>query len=430
VNAAAASSDDADKLNEAARARLDVNDYAGAEPLALKATQLDPKAPYAWNNLGLAYMGEGRDLDKAEEAFHKQIEINAYDEYAYNNLGQLLRRLNRNDEAVAAFRKQIENVPLDKWAHKNLGATLMAMNKGSEAVLELEKAAQITPDDLQLKLVLAELYKSLGEKDKANAILAKLPSGMAPTFSNTDLYNTVISEDKDAETSLADAHRNLQLMEENFSYNEAGDRGSGTANAVPALWATMGWAYFRQNHLEDAERYLNAAWTMSQSAAIALRLGQVYEMENKKAIAIRTYTEAEAAEGNREGNRERLEKLVPRGSDIHAAGFSAGSSLTQRRTVLLDKKPSKAGSANLLLVFAGTPYPEKIIFTEGTPSIVDRFESAMKAQKFPILFPDSNPQHVVRAALIYCGMAGCSLVLVPPSAKRSSTEIPSLTHQR
>jgi tetratricopeptide (TPR) repeat protein len=430
VNANTLDENDAVKLNEAARARLDVKDYTGAEQFALKATQLDPKSPYAWNNLGLAYMGAERHLDKAEEAFRKQIEINAYDEYAYNNLGQMLRKLHRDDEAVVAFRKQIEIVPLDKWAHKNLGIALLAMNKKSEAITELEKAAQITPDDVQLKVMLAELYKSVGEKDKAQGMLAKLPPNFGAGFADSDLYNAVITDDKDPEASLHQAREDLQHTEENFPYNEAGDRGSGTANAVPALWATMGWAYFRQNHLQEAERYLKAAWTMSQSASIALRLGQVYEKENKKTTAIRTYAEGMAAEGSRAGIRENLQRLATHASEVDAAAADARSRLTQSRTVVLDRKPAKSASASLLLVFAGTQQPEKVIFTEGNPDVVSRYSSTMKAQKFPILYPDEAPQHIVRAGIIYCGIAGCSVVLVPPSAKRSSTEIPSLARQR
>jgi hypothetical protein len=84
----------------------------------------------------------------------------------------------------------------------------------------------------------------------------------------------------------------------------------------------------------------------------------------------------------------------------------------------------------LLLVFAGTQQPEKVIFTEGNPDVVSRYESTMKAQKFPVLYPDETPQHIVRAGIIYCGIVGCSIVLIPPSAKRSSTEIPSLARQR
>jgi len=430
VDAATESSTDAVKLNQAAQARLDVNDYKGAEQFALKAVQADPQSPYAWNNLGLAYLGEGNQLDKAESAFRKQIEINPYDEYAYNNLGRLLRRLNRSDEAVAAFRKQIEIVPLDKWAHKNLGMTLLVMKKYGDAIAELEKAAQITPDDAQLKFSLAAAYQISGDKQKADALLAKLPSPTRSAFPGSDLYNVAISDDEDPEAALQEARQGLQRMEDSFKYNEAGDRGNGTANAVSASWAAMGWAYFRENQLDNAERYLNAAWVMSQSAAVARRLGQVYEKQNKKSLAVRTYTEAMSAEGSREGVRESLLRLVGDSRKADAMTATARANLSASRTVTLTRKAAKSGSASLLLIFSHSQSPDKVVFTEGMPALVDRYEAAVKAQKFPILYPDDTPQHIVRAGLMYCGAAGCSLVLVPPSARQSSTEIPALARHR
>ena len=48
--------------------------------------KLDPKYKTAWDNLGRAYMALGK-ADEAVSAFQKQIEINPYDEFAYNNLG-------------------------------------------------------------------------------------------------------------------------------------------------------------------------------------------------------------------------------------------------------------------------------------------------------------------------------------------------------
>jgi hypothetical protein len=108
----------------------------------------------------------------------------------------------------------------------------------------------------------------------------------------------------------------------------------------------------------------------------------------------------------------------------------ARASLSTARTVVLNRRPVKSSSASLLLVFSKGQSPEKVVFTEGMPEIVDRYEPVIKSRKFPTLYPDDTPQHVVRSALIYCGATGCSVVLVPPSARQSSTEIPALARQR
>lgn len=97
---------DAESLNNAARAKLDAKDYAGARDMAQKATEKDPKSAYAWNTLGMAYIDLGEPVN-AEKALRKQVEVNPYDEYAWNNLGRALRdEGGRDDEAIAAFRSR------------------------------------------------------------------------------------------------------------------------------------------------------------------------------------------------------------------------------------------------------------------------------------------------------------------------------------
>ncbi len=58
-----------------------------------------------------------RQNDDAIAALKKQIEINPYDEYAYNALGRAYWQERKYDDAVTAFNKQIELNPLDKFAH-------------------------------------------------------------------------------------------------------------------------------------------------------------------------------------------------------------------------------------------------------------------------------------------------------------------------
>lgn len=428
VEGVTADSTDAVKLDDAAEARLNVNDYKGAEEFALKAVKADPKSQYAWNNLGRAYLGEGDQLDKAEQAFRKQIEINAYDEYAYNNLGQTLRREHRTDEAIAAFRKQIEIVPLDKWAHKNLGNTLFTLKKYAESIPELEKALQITPDDTQIKISLAMAYKNTGEKDKSQAIFSTLQGKNLPS-PGFDFYKALDSAG-DPEEMGSTAHKALQGVETSFQLNEAADRGSVTAATVAALWAKIGSDYLGKNDLENAERYLSAAWIMSQSAFIARRLAQVYEKENKKALAISTDAEGAVGEGNREGLRDDLTRLVGDSTKADAMIAASRAKLSREGTVILNKRPAKSGSANLLLVFANSPKPEKVTFTEGMPALVDRYESEIKSKDFPIKYPDDVPQHIVRAGVLYCGTSGCSVVLVPPSSHPSISFPATAVHQQ
>ena len=97
-----------------------------------------------------------RQDDQAIAAFQKQIEVNPYDEFAYNNLGRVYWNERKYDDAVKAFNKQLENNPLDKFAHANLGAMYAEWHKYDLAVAELEKAASLTPDSPDLQVSLGE----------------------------------------------------------------------------------------------------------------------------------------------------------------------------------------------------------------------------------------------------------------------------------
>ena len=53
-------------------------------------------------------------------------------------------------------------------------------------------------------------------------------------------------------------------------------------NVLGMTWDTLGWAYFRGGELDKAEKFINAAWVLLQSAVVADHLGQVYQKQGKK----------------------------------------------------------------------------------------------------------------------------------------------------
>src|SRR4029077_11354244 len=158
----------ADDLVDSGRAARASGNFPVAIALLKRATEVDPKNKFAWNNLGLAYLAT-RENESAVTALKKQIEINPYDEFAYNNLGRAYWQERKYDDAVTAFHKQLELNPLDKFAHANLGAMYAEWHKYDEAAPELEKAASLTPDSPDLQVSLGDAYLNLGQDDKALA---------------------------------------------------------------------------------------------------------------------------------------------------------------------------------------------------------------------------------------------------------------------
>src|ERR1700687_26493 len=407
---------DPEKLNDAALARLDIMDYSGAAKLAERAAALDPHSPNAWNNLGRSYLGL-RQPDNAEAAFRKQIEVNPYDQYAYNNLGRALRDQNRNEEAIAAFRKQIDLVPLDKWAHKNLGDLLLKLNKSIDAVPELEKALQITPDDMEVSALLAEAYSKSGNQDKAKTLIPTLMAKRSTVASGLfrDPYSAPFSETGDPKEALYSAIAGLDKLEQVIQENDEPESVAGFTSIISVSWARVGLSHLRMGQIDEAERYLKAAWETSQSSSIGTHLGEVYEKEGKKALAAQTYAEAMAAGGDKEEIQKRLATLVTDESKLKSMIAKAGGDLSQRRTLILNKIAQKSESTSVFLVFVNSQQPSEVVFSAGETAFTDQYEKILKQQKFPTYFPDEHTQHIVREGTLYCGVVGCSVVLMLPS---------------
>src|SRR5579863_1296002 len=238
----------ADDLVESARAAADNGNLPVAEALLKRATEVDPKNKYAWNNLGLIYLQTRQD-DQAIAAFQKQIEVNPYDEYAYNNLGRVYWNDRKYDEAVKAFSKQLENNPLDKFAHANLGAMYEEWHKYDLAAPELEKAASLTPDSAELQVSLGDAYLNLGQDEKALAAFDHaVELNATPLVWNNIAYQLSLKKahlDKaqqyaeSAVSATAAALRNVSL--DRLTRNDL--------SLVPSLiayWDTLGWVHFAE----------------------------------------------------------------------------------------------------------------------------------------------------------------------------------------
>jgi len=98
---------------------------------------------------------------------HNQQELQTY----YNNLGGILGRNGKIDDAMAAYQKSAElDPPNAAQAYRNAGITLYNVGKMKEAVEPLKKATELDPKSAQAwyllgaALVGAMEYKQKGDK--------------------------------------------------------------------------------------------------------------------------------------------------------------------------------------------------------------------------------------------------------------------------
>lgn len=151
----------------------------------IQATELDPKNPEAFFQLGVALAERERmreeerrvsgnlpsdEIKKKElssrETFEKAIALyrdrvkeTPTDHSSFFNLGRALNRLDRDSEAESAYREALKLSPETNDYRIKLGETLMKLAKWGEAVSVLRRAAELDPDnfDLSEKIESAEL---------------------------------------------------------------------------------------------------------------------------------------------------------------------------------------------------------------------------------------------------------------------------------
>jgi tetratricopeptide (TPR) repeat protein len=158
-------------------ARLDYDAqrfHAGSAKLQ-KAIELNPRFARAYDNLGLCLEGLGQ-YDEAIRSYQKAVEINrelaAPSGWPALNLGILLAKLGRLDEAEGYLNESLRANPNLAQTHYQLGVVLEKKNRVERAVQELEKAAALDSSYSEPHYALGRIYRQLGQREKAQAAFA------------------------------------------------------------------------------------------------------------------------------------------------------------------------------------------------------------------------------------------------------------------
>jgi tetratricopeptide (TPR) repeat protein len=151
----------------------DLSDKAVAELEAAQkaASEKDPNQHLLWATLGEAYDVAGRN-EEAAQAYQQAINAKPDDPGYYNNLGNVLARAGKIDEARAAYTKSAELDPTKAaTAWRNFGISLYNANRLGDAIEPLQKSAELDPKSAQTwyllgaSLVYKMTVKKVGDKD-------------------------------------------------------------------------------------------------------------------------------------------------------------------------------------------------------------------------------------------------------------------------
>jgi tetratricopeptide (TPR) repeat protein len=419
----------ADDLVDSARAAAENGNFPVAIVLLKRATEVDPKNKFAWNNLGLIYL-QMRESDQAIAAFQKQIEVNPYDEFAYNNLGRVYWNDRKYDEAVKAFSKQLENNPLDKFAHANLGQMYAEWHKYDLAAAELEKAVAVTPDSApgsaELQVSLGDAYLNLGQDDKALSTFDHaVELSASPLVWNNIAYQLSLKNShldraqqyaESAVSATAAALRNIEL-------DRLSNKDLLLVPNVIAYWDTLGWVLFSEGNLSKAEKYVAAAWSLGHHGEVGDHLGQIYQKQGQKDRALRTYALSMNGLRPTPETRGRLASLA--GGDAKVDSTIAHYKDELQRLITIDLgKAKQTSNADFFILISGgggtTAKVDSVKFVSGDEKLKS-YSEALKTADYHLTFPDDTPVKVFRRGTLSCAVATgkCEFVLILPDDVRS-----------
>ena len=160
--------DHADVLNHLGVLRHQRGDFAQALALLQRAAEIAPAAAGVWNNLGNVLLRLERVAD-AEQAFRRSIALEDNPQ-AQANLSRALRRRRAWVDSEAACRRAIELAPDfgDGW--HNLSLALLGQGRVPEGIQAASKALTLLPPHKRRRDSYARALVLLGETRQAAAV--------------------------------------------------------------------------------------------------------------------------------------------------------------------------------------------------------------------------------------------------------------------
>jgi Tetratricopeptide repeat/Cytochrome c554 and c-prime len=142
-------------------------DLKGAQVAFQKVTEVDPKNPDGWVNIGRAAVQEG-DMERARGVLEKALSLSPELARAHFFYAKVLRADGNYQAAADHLRKVIAQYPRDRVALNDLGRILFLQRKYKHAVQVLQQVLAVDPEDLQAHYNLMLCYNGLGDEKQGH----------------------------------------------------------------------------------------------------------------------------------------------------------------------------------------------------------------------------------------------------------------------
>jgi TolB-like protein/Tfp pilus assembly protein PilF len=141
---------------------------------------------HQWYGEMLALSGK---FDAGIAETKRALELDPFSPIANSSYATVLYRARKYDEALTQFRKTLELFPDHVPGYVHMGMMYIAMNRLADAITTLEKASSLTHEAPTVLSLLGCAYGRAGEREKAEAILARvLPAGQSSPMLPASVY--------------------------------------------------------------------------------------------------------------------------------------------------------------------------------------------------------------------------------------------------
>jgi protein O-mannosyl-transferase len=250
-------------------------DYHEALANVQASLQLNPANEAAHNNLGVILQRQGRHEEAARE-HAEAIRLKPAYADAISNLGVDLAALGRIDEAMARYNEALRIKPLSAGAHQNIGLALQDLGRFDEAIAHFREALRIDPD------------------------YADAHDGLGTTLRRQGRPEEAIAEYREAvrlKPRFGEAHNNLGTAL--FSLNRFDEAAAALETAIRLLPGAgmphdnLGRVRQRQNRRDDAlAEFQEAVRLQPTYGAAHVHLAEVLHDSGKLPEALAEYKEA------------------------------------------------------------------------------------------------------------------------------------------
>jgi tetratricopeptide (TPR) repeat protein len=429
-------SSEAIRLEREGREQVAKHDVKGGVSLLQQAIAVDPKFSRAWVMLALSLLSDNQ-YEAGIEAFHKTVALEPRRATIPKALGFTLMSKAKFEEAIPVWQDFMKAYPDDVDGPTNLASCLSNLRREAQAAAVLEAAVKIKPDQAGLRFQLASVYLRADDRGKALESYRKLGEiDKEATFLNDAAYE-MANADIDLPLALEYAKKAVRAANADsakISLDELREEDLNKLFRLAANWDTLGWVHERMTNLEEAERFLQASWKLTQGGAVAGHLCHLYKRIHRNNAAIQmcrvtTYLIPPLRRPDGDSGmlaaeaQENLKQLT--GAQIKPAiSIDESNFLARERNFRLPRFLAGTESAEFFVLLATdaksqTFKVEDVKFISGSDKMKLQGKQ-LKSIDFKVTSPGEGPARFVRRGILGCYQySGCSFVLLDPASVHS-----------